>query len=142
MSIIRTNLQGDPNVGLYGFATDRYGICGIRNKNLEKVLKVKFHFMPLYGTSLSGLFAAGNSHGIIATKHISKNEIAHMKSITKVLILDTSYTAVGNLVLMNDNGIIISPLIKKFRKEIADFFSLPCETGLIAGITVVGSVAV
>ena len=142
MTIIRTNFQGDPNVGLYGFATERYGICGVRDKKLEKALKVKFHFIPLYGTSLSGLFAAGNSRGIIVSKHLTKDEIAHMKSITKVLILDTSYTAIGNLVLMNDNGIIISPLLRKHKKEIAEFFSFPCEISKIAGIAVVGSVAV
>jgi translation initiation factor 6 len=43
---------------------------------------------------------------------------------------------------MNDNGIIMSPLLRKHKKEIAEFFSLPCEISNIAGIAVVGSVAV
>src|SRR3972149_3751214 len=125
MSIIKSNFFGDPNVGLYGFASDKYGVCGIKNKKLEKPLGVKFHFIQLYSTYLSGLFAAGNSHGIIASKHLNKNEIVHLKSMTKILLLDTSYTAMGNLVLMNDNGIIISPLLRKYKKHISDFFSLP-----------------
>ncbi len=142
MPIIKSSFYGDPNVGLYGFATDSYGICGIKSKHLEKPLGVKFHFLHLYGTYLSGIFAAGNSHGIVVSKHISRNEITHMKSFAGVLLLDTPYTAMGNLILMNDNGIIISTLIRKFRKEISDFFSLRCEISTVAGIAVVGSVAV
>ncbi len=142
MPIIKSSFYGDPNVGLYGFATDSYGICGIKDKQLEKTLGAKFHFMPLYGTHLSGLFAVGNSHGIVAPDLLGKNDIAHMKSITRVLLLDTSYTAIGNLILINDNGIIISPLLRKFKKGIEEFFSLRCEISTIAGIAVVGSVAV
>lgn len=141
MPIMKLNFQGDPNVGLYGFATERYGVCGVKNKHLS-ALGVKFHTIPLYGTHLSGLFAAGNSRGIVASKHLGKNEIAHMKSIAKVLMLDTSYTAIGNLILLNDNGIIISPLLRRHKKEIEEFFSLRCEVSTIAGIAVTGSVAV
>jgi len=142
MPILKSNFIGDSNIGLYGFATDRYGICGMKNKRLEKTLGVKFHFLPLYGTHLSGLFAAGNSHGMVASSLLSKHEIKHMKSIANVLLLDTSYTAMGNLVLINDNGIVISPLIRKYKRRIEDFFSLKCEVSRVAGITVVGSVAV
>ncbi len=139
---MKSSLYGDPNVGLYGFATDSYGICGVKNKQLEKALGVPFHQMPLYGTHLSGLFAAGNSRGIVAPELLGKNDIAHMKSIAKVLLLDTSYTAIGNLILLNDKGIVISQLLRKFKKDIEEFFSLRCEVGTIAGIAVVGSVAI
>src|SRR3990172_8728785 len=121
MPIIKSSFHGDPNVGLYGFATDSYGICGVRNKKLEKTLGVKFHLIPLYGTHLSGLFAAGNSQGIVVSDILGKNDIKHMKSITNVLILDTSFTATGNLVLANDNGVIISLLLRKFKKQIEEF---------------------
>lgn len=142
MTIAKSSFIGDPNIGLYGFATDSYGVCGIRSKQLGKALGVRFHLIPLYGTHLSGLFAAGNSHGIVASEFLGKNDVAHMRSISRVLLLDTSFTAMGNLVLMNDNGIIISPLLRKFKNHIAEFFSLRCEVSTIAGIAVVGSVAV
>ena len=142
MPIAKSNFLGDTNVGLYGFATDRYGVCGIRSRHMERTLGVKFHLIPLYGMRLSSLFAAGNSYGIVASNLLGKSEIVHMKSIAKVLLLDTSYTAIGNLVLLNDKGIVISPLLRKFKKEISEFFSLRCEVSTIAGIAVVGSVAV
>ena len=141
MPILKSSLHGDPNVGLYGFATDRYGICGIKDKQLEKALGVKFHFLPLYGTHLSGLFAAGNYYGIVATEFLGKEEKRHMINISDLLLLNTSYTAIGNLMLINDNGIVISPLIRKYRKEIESFFSIRCEVSTIAGIVVTGSVA-
>ena len=141
MSVIRSTIMGDPNVGLYGFATERYGVCGAKNKELEKALSVKFHVLPVYGTYLTALFAVGNSFGIIISRHAVENAQG-LKKITKVMELDTSYTALGNLILLNDKGIVISPLLRKYKKPISDFFSLPCETGTVAGLTVVGSAAV
>jgi translation initiation factor 6 len=39
---------------------------------------------------------------------------------------------------MNDNGIIISPLIKEHKHDIGEFFDLPCEVTNIAGLGIVG----
>ncbi len=141
MPILTTSFLGDPNIGLYGFATDRYSICGVKNRHFEK-LGVPFHTIALYGTHLTGLFAAGNSRGIVVSEFIGKRDVSHLRSFTKVLVLDTSYTAMGNLVLANDNGVVISPLLRKFRKEIAEFFNVECQISNIAGTAVPGSVAV
>ena len=66
MHILKTNFNGNPNVGLFGFATDEYCLLGkeIKKyvaKEIEKVLKVPVHQITLAGTSLIGAFAVGNS---------------------------------------------------------------------------------
>ncbi|MEM5779383.1 MAG: translation initiation factor 6, partial [Candidatus Aenigmatarchaeota archaeon] len=41
--------------------------------------------------------------------------------------LDTNYTALGNLILMNDKGCIISSLLKNQKNKIERFFGIKCE---------------
>jgi len=137
MKISTTDFEGDPNLGLYGFATDKYAFLGMK-KSLP-VLKTKIIVQPMGQTRFSGIFATGNSHGIIISSFFKEyDEYIDIP----VLVLKTDFTAIGNLVLINDNGIIISPLIKNHAKEISDFFGLECKATTIAETGVVGSCAI
>lgn len=146
MSFFQSNINGDPNIGLYGFATDSYCFVGASGKIKEKigrVLKVRAFSCPAMNTDFVGLFMAGNSHGIIAPKILEEYELDRIKKMFRnVLMLDSDFSAIGNLVLMNDHGIIISPLIGKHKTKIEKFFSLRCAVSGIAGTSVVGSAAV
>lgn len=145
MPILRTNFYGDPNIGLYGFATDKYCIMGSKrkeNKKITKTLGVKLHVSSAMSTALASLFITGNSIGLVMAKIMEDHEMNPLKKSFSVLTLDTDYTAVGNLVLLNDNGIIISPLLRKHANEIKKFFDIPCEVSKIAGTIVVGSAAI
>ncbi len=145
MSFLRTNFSGDPNIGLYGFATDKYCFAGAGRKiaeRMERVLKVKIHSHSVMNTDFAGMFIAGNSRGIIAPKILEEYELDKIKKIFKVMVLDSEFTALGNLILMNDSGIILSPLLRKHQRKIKDFFSLPCSVSAVAGINVVGSAAI
>lgn len=143
MHVLRTNFGEDPNLGLYGFATDAYCLIGIRpDKKAGKVLKVGMHTTSAFGTQLAGIFCTGNSSGIIAPYVLDDYELDDMKKIKDVLVIKSVYTALGNLVLMNDNGVLLSPLLEKNKKEIGNFFGLPCETATIAGSKLVGSLAI
>ncbi len=142
MKFLRTTFDGDPNVGLYGFATDRYCLLG-KQKRLEKVLKVDFYNVTIAGTELVGLFSAGNSQGIVLPKIVQEREIKTIKAVgLNTLVIKSKYTAIGNLVVCNDNGCIISGHLKKFRKEIADTLGCEVEIGKISGLSIVGSSAV
>ncbi len=139
--IIKTSFFGDSNIGLYGYATDKYCMLGCNSKNnkrIKEALKVPVNVFRFMNTEFAGLFSAGNSHGIIASKVIGFDELKK----TGVLQLDTKYTAIGNLVLMNDNGIILSPFLRKHKAGIEKFFGLPCEVTTIAGLRIVGSAGV
>ena len=144
--ILRENFYGDVNIGLYGFATDKYCFLGLHlkvNKKIEDALGVPVHVSTLLGTDFAGIFTAGNSSGIAVSEHVEMHELdALRKTFDDVLVLNTRFTALGNLVLINDNGIIISPLLRKSRKEIESFFKLSCVVSAIAGISVTGSCAI
>ncbi|MBI4015219.1 MAG: translation initiation factor IF-6 [Candidatus Aenigmarchaeota archaeon] len=142
----RMNFSGDHNLGLYGFATESYCLLGFSDaaKPVSSALKVPVITSTLFGTELCGVFAAGNDNGIILTPMIEKEEIASLKTSLKnlnVLILDTKYTAIGNLILTNNKGCIISPLLSQHRKEIEECLGVPVESGKIGGFETVGSAA-
>lgn len=140
--ILQTDFLGDPTLGLFGFATDKYCVLGpkMNFKKIEDVLHVKAHEAKLFGTDLSGLFAAGNSRGIAVASTIEKHEKEALEKITKVLLLKTDFTALGNLILMNDRGCVISRMIKNQKEEIEKFFKIPCEIS-VSRIHVLGSAA-
>jgi len=139
MKFLRSTISNDSNIGLYGFATDKYCLLGQRDKKVEKVLKVPLRVNKFFNTSLAGIFCVGNSSGIIVPDIIEEDEITSLEKHFKVLVLKTTCTAIGNMIVMNDKGIIISPLLKKERKKISEFFDLPCEITTIAGSKVIGS---
>ncbi len=147
MKFIRTYFNGDPNIGLYGFATDRYCLLGNHPKHaqkMEEILKTKIKSVQIAGTELVGIFAAGNSNGIILTKIADAREKRYIKKALgiNILTIKSKDTAIGNLVLCNDKGCIISGKLKKYERQIAETLSCETAAGRIAGLHIVGSAAV
>jgi len=140
--MLRTNFDGDPNIGLYGFATDGYCALGLNSEKarLEKELDVDAHVITILNTGLVGIFASGNSRGLILPAIMEKHEREKVK--VKTLYLKSRFTALGNLVLMNDKGIILSPLLGREKREIEQFFGLRCEMTSIAGTAIVGKAGI
>lgn len=145
MPIFRTNFYGDPNIGLYGFATDKYCIMGLKrkeNKKIKPAIGVHLRVSSAMHTSFASLFMAGNSYGLVVPRMLEGYELDLLKKSFEILVLDTDYTAIGNLILLNDKGIILSPLLRKHKDAVKKFFDIPCEVSKIAGTIVVGSAAI
>ena len=70
---------------------------------------------------------AGNSNGIIVSKEIPRIEEELKYVDREILYLETKYTALGNLILMNDKGCVISSLLKNQKNKIESFFGIKCE---------------
>lgn len=145
MPILRTNFYGDPNIGLYGFATDKYCLMGLQqkvNKKIKSTLRVPLRVSSVMNTNFASLFIAGNSFGVVVPRILEMYELRQIKRLfDNIIVLATDYTAIGNLILLNDKGIVLSPLLRKHKGEIKKFFGLPCEISKIAGTVVVGSAA-
>lgn len=143
--MLLANFHGDPNIGLYGFATDRYFLVGAEQKAGKKMAEtvgVRMLHSRVLQTGFAGIFCAGNSDGIAVPRILEDYELGGIRQIfERVLVLDTDFTAVGNLMLLNDSGIIISPLLRKNIREIKEFFGLPCGVSKIAGSSVTGAMA-
>ncbi|MEM5836319.1 MAG: translation initiation factor IF-6 [Candidatus Aenigmatarchaeota archaeon] len=152
MKIWQTNFFGDHNLGLYGKACDRICILGkvLENKRekIEEVLKVKTVALTLSNTDFVGIFCALNENGIVLTKILTEMEKEKFFELKKLfdmnlLILKSKYTAVGNLILCNGKGAIVSEVLsKKERKEIEDCLGVETIFSSIAKIKTVGSCGV
>jgi len=57
-----------------------------------------------------------------------------------ILVLNMKQTALGNLILCNDKGALISNKLKTDAKKISECLGCEVETGKIAGMEIVGSV--
>ncbi|MFH1420467.1 MAG: translation initiation factor IF-6 [Candidatus Aenigmatarchaeota archaeon] len=133
--------NGNPNLGLFALATEKYCLAGAKGRALE-ILGVPVHVVETLQTPFVGIFVAGNSHGCIVSDMLDKNEIDELKKITRVLVLKTYHDAIGNLILMNDHGIILSPSLERHKEDIGRFFKIPCEVCTIATLNVAGSLGI
>jgi translation initiation factor 6 len=142
--MLKTTFEGDPNIGLYGFATEKHLVSpftGKMKKKLEKTLKVKAVNAIIMNTYFAGIFLAGNSSGIVASSFIQ--DYGHTKiDSDNVLYLKTKHTAIGNMILLNDNGGVISPTLKRYKKDIEDFLGVKTTISTIAGLRIPGSAAI
>ena len=128
MHLLRTNFHGNPNIGLLGIATDKYCIIGshLSRKKLNKikeVLKVPIIQTSICGTELAGVFCAANSNCLLLPNIVFESELKVLKkNKIKYKIIDTKHTALGNNVLCNDDGCIVS---REFEKEEVENQNLP-----------------
>lgn len=146
MEFIKTDFNGDSNVGLYGFATDSYCLLGFKPSNIEKIkaiIGVKVICAPIAESRLNGIFAAGNKNGIIVPKITESYEIKHLKKELglNVEVINSKETALGNLVLCNDKGCLISNLLVKYKNQIRDALGVDVESGTVGKTEIVGSAA-
>jgi translation initiation factor 6 len=144
----KAKFNGDPNIGLYGFATDKYCILGLSPQRnvldvVKKTIDKKIIITTISGTELAGIFIAGNSNGLLVPKIVEEFEVRKLKKELgiNIQILESRDTALGNLVLCNDNGCLISRSLIKFKKAISDVLGCEVDTGTVANLDIVGSTA-
>ncbi|RMF55913.1 translation initiation factor IF-6 [Candidatus Woesearchaeota archaeon] len=149
MHVAKTSFNGNPNIGLYAFATDDYCIVGreVQKKSIrliEKVLKVKVYQMNLCGTSLIGVFAVANKKCLLVPDIILESEKEQLEKLKiPFKIIKTKLTALGNNIIANDKVAIVNPNFSAEEKsEIGKALGVTVKTGRIAGLEIVGSLAV
>jgi len=107
-------------------------------------LAAEIKISTITGTELIGLFASGNSNGIILTKIIESYELNKLKKLfgINLEVIKSKETAMGNLILCNDNGCLISRSLNKYKKTISDVLGCEVEIGTVAKLDIVGSAAI
>jgi len=139
MPIEKYNYRGDINIGLYAISTNEYLVVPREFKNKD--------FFPqnavetrIAGTRLVGLFTAGNSNCLLLPDSVKDREKKKLEEAgIPVQVIENNENALGNLILANDKGAIISEKLEDQKDVIEEALDVPVETGGIAGITNPGS---
>lgn len=153
MHVIKASINGNPNIGLYGYTTDKFCLLGkevpkAMVKKIEEVLQVPVFQLNIAGTSLLGVFLAGNDNCLLIPHIVLDHEIRKLDEISKKAgftykIIHTDLTALGNNILCNNKGCLYNPEFEKeARKEIEEALKVEAKEGRIADLPTVGSVAV
>lgn len=147
MHLLLTNINGNPNVGLYGFANNRYALVGQEvpkqlAEQMGQVLKVPVHRITIAGTSLVGAFVAGNDHSIVVPSITFESELRVLEKLgIPHQKIETKLTALGNNVLCSNRGAIVHPEFSAdTKKRIRQALNVVLHPGTIADIPTVGSV--
>jgi len=147
MSICQIKFGGEDYIGLFGFATDSYCLVSNRlSKNkyrrLGDCLGVKVIPTTVSAFSLSGVMSAGNGKGVVLPYLATDSEFKEISKIMgKVAVVPDKFTALGNLIVANDNGGIVSDVFTNEAKEVIDsVLGFETEQRKIAGSSEVGAV--
>jgi translation initiation factor 6 len=150
LSIALIDFSGNPNIGVYAFATEDHALVPVglppRTKRvIERTLRVTVVEAKILQTTLLGILMAGNSSGVIVPYLASDGEIEliHNTLGVRVSRLSTNLTALGNIILANDNGAVVHPKLREVTvKSIESMLGVKVVQSRVGGSGLVGSSAV
>ena len=148
--IHKYNVYRSPNVGLFLRANDNtllipFGFADTKTKKIKEYLNVKkIMHVSIAGTRLIGPMTVMNNNGMLLPSTASDEEIQILRQTgLNVERLQSKFTAIGNLILANDKGAIVSSLFNgEVHQSIRDVLGVPIQTMSICGYVQVGSMVV
>jgi translation initiation factor 6 len=143
------NVAGNANVGVFIHATEEriFAPPTLSKKELDAVreaLEVDLVETTVGGTSLLGSLLAANRHGLVVGDIATSRELKVLRATNlPVVALEDPFNAVGNNVLVTDQGALCNP--EYSDEAVALFertFQVPVLRGTFAGLGTVGMAAV
>lgn len=148
MPIARVNFDHLPFLGVLALTTDKIVLLprhfSVREKVVLDALGVRAVRTSIDNSSLIGVLTAGNSNGLVTSNLLEVGEERFLSERgLKVARVPDKYNAMGNLVLANDRGALVSPDLSADALElISEILGVPTHLGTIAGIKNVGAAGV
>ncbi len=141
--IKKTDYFGDPLIGM--FAVTNNDITFIPRDapdNFREALEplgTDIIEASIYNSKLLGLFSAMNDKGIVLPGIAYSPEIEAFREYLDIVIIE-EYTAIGNLISLNDNHAIVSPKVpRKYHEEISEKLGVKVIVEKLDGFDVTGS---
>jgi translation initiation factor 6 len=149
----RLKVFGSDNIGLYIKASNSFFLyhSSIPDKKIREVeSELETIPVPVYliNTLILSPFIVCNNNGVILPylfEEYAKEELVRrLKNLDiNIGVIKEKYTSLGNLVLANDKGAIVSPILSlSARKMIADTLDIEVISSTIGRFSYVGSMAV
>lgn len=149
MDVIKYDVYRGPNIGIYINVNDDHillpmGFAKSKADKLSEYLNTEMLFVSVANTRLIGTLTVMNNYGILLPKTAYPDEYDLLKETNlNVGILDSKYTALGNIICANDKGAIVSPSFSKNDcLTISQILGVEVYQSKIAGFYQTGSVLV
>ncbi len=151
--MLRIKIFGSSNIGLYLYATNKYLLyhSAVPSKKIDLVVEelevpsIKLH---LTDTLLTAPFIVGNSNGLLVPDVFEDFALEQLKRDVNDLdinlaVVSSKYNALGNIIVANDNGALISPIIPyRLKKLISDVLDVEVSTITVGRFSYIGSLVV
>jgi translation initiation factor 6 len=141
-----TDFAGNPSVGLFVYATDSYCLVGesVPDRNVEQIkdaLDVPVHQLNIAGTSLLGVFLAGNEKTLLVPSIAFSYELEKLDELKiPYKVIDTKLTALGNNIVTNEKGALLNKEFEdNVKNQIAKVLDVPVLEEDIFDQSTVGS---
>ena len=147
MEFLKSTIRGSPFVGIFAVATDEVALfpTALDEKHTrlwEETLGVQGIKCTIANSSLLGVFCKALGRKIAVPSLAEKQEIQFLEKKGLEVLVVQDYTALGNLIALNSQAGIVSPLIEPGTvKELEGFFGVPLTPMTLGGVEVVGSAA-
>ncbi len=141
----KSAVSSQPYIGIFAVGCEELTIIPpMADENaFSEAMETPIVKTTIGGTRLLGALICANSYGVIVSDIISSHEINEILEYADVTVVSERHNALGNNVLINDHGALISPALEKDTEEgIRDVLDVDVMRGTIAGIDMVGSQAV
>ncbi len=137
-------IESHPYIGVFSSTSEELTVIPpVRKEIFEDALETPVVRTTIGGTRVNGALMDINSNGAVVSDIIEEREIEKLLDHVKVTVIPDLQNALGNNILLNDHGALIHPEIgKKAEKTIRSELEVEVEKGTIAGVKMVGSVAV
>ncbi|MBU0667311.1 MAG: translation initiation factor IF-6 [Nanoarchaeota archaeon] len=130
----KMSFNSNPNVGLYGYATDNYVLVGYEVpekelKELERIFGVPVHRISIAGTSLLGVFLVGTNELLLVPPITFDYELEKLKKLgINYKVFETDLTCLGNNIVLTEHGILVNPEFDNAgMKKLKSLFNLPIK---------------
>ena len=150
MPVLRTDIRGSFNIGNYAKAVgDRLLLTANaldrKARRFEQTLGTTHFKIRLGECHLTSPFFAGNRSGILASRFVEDKILEALRSRSNsqpVHTLETKLTAIGNLILANDKGVLVTPMLSSSHlRVVGDALDAEVEKGTLGEAPYVGSLA-
>ncbi len=138
--------SGNPNIAVFATAGESLALTAADAtpefvRTLEGALGVDVIKLSVGGSFVVGSLVAMNSNGAIVSELADDGELSLISSKINCTRLEDRLNAVGNNILVNDNGAIVSPeYSEETAKAIGDILGVEAVRSSIGGINTVGSI--
>jgi len=148
MTVILADVFGSPNIGVYCFCTENVVIVppGLTNRKMgqfEQALGVSVCKTTIGGSTLVGALVTGNSNGLLVPHTVRDYEYEKLREFSKIAIVNSRWTALGNVVLANDLGAVVHPdAPNEVVKAVNEELKVKSAQSNIATLPFVGSLGI